>query len=75
MGWTPGQLMLGAGQTDQARRVPAGARAAAAKIGWADRAQQITDLLTAVSSGNAKKGLYTRHLFWYWGKSIKDKAS
>jgi hypothetical protein len=39
-----GQLLMAAGQTDEARGVLGDARAAAAKIGWADRVQQITGL-------------------------------
>lgn len=45
MGMTLGQLLIAAGQADQARQVLDTSRAAAAKLGWSDMAQQISDLL------------------------------
>ena len=45
MGWTLGQLLIAAGQADQARQVLGDSLAAATKIGWTDLAQQISDLL------------------------------
>ena len=40
-----GQLLMAAGQADQARQVLGEALVAATKIGWTDEAQQINQLL------------------------------
>jgi hypothetical protein len=40
-----GQVLMAAGETDMARQVLGEALAAATKIGWTDRAQQINELL------------------------------
>jgi hypothetical protein len=45
VGGTLGQLLMAAGQADQARRVLGGALAAATKLGWTDMARQINELL------------------------------
>ena len=45
VGWPLGQLLMAAGQADQARLVLGEARAAATKVGWGDLARQINDLL------------------------------
>jgi hypothetical protein len=49
VGWTLGQLLIAAGQADQGRQVLEASRAAAAKIGWTDIAQQINELLNPPS--------------------------
>ena len=46
IGCALGPLLAAAGQEDQARQVLTAAQAAATAIGWADRAQQATELLT-----------------------------
>jgi tetratricopeptide (TPR) repeat protein len=46
VGWELGQLLVAAGQGDLARQVLGDALAAAAKIGWTDLAQQISELLS-----------------------------
>ena len=45
VGRTLGQLLLAAGQADQARQVLGDSLAAAAKLGWTDMARQISELL------------------------------
>ena len=45
VGTTLGQLLMAAGQPDQARQVLSDSLAAAAKIGWTDAVQQINELL------------------------------
>lgn len=45
VGITLGQLLMAAGQHDQARDVLSDSLAAATKIGWTDGVQQINDLL------------------------------
>jgi tetratricopeptide (TPR) repeat protein len=50
-----GQLLMAAGQTDEARRVLGDARAAAAKIGWTDRVQQITGLRNSPPAASEDK--------------------
>ena len=52
MGWTLGQLLIAAGQADQARQVLGDSLAAATKIGWTDLAQQISELLNRPTEGN-----------------------
>ena len=50
MGSTLGQLLMAAGQADQARQVLTDSLAAATKIGWTDMAQQISDLLDPLAA-------------------------
>ena len=45
VGITLGQLLIAAGQTDLARQVLGDSLAAAAKLGWTDMVQQISELL------------------------------
>jgi len=45
VGGTLGQLLMAAGQADQARQVLEASLAAAAKLGWTDMVQQISQLL------------------------------
>jgi hypothetical protein len=42
---TLGQLLIAAGQADQARQVLGASLAAATKLGWTSMIQQINDLL------------------------------
>jgi hypothetical protein len=51
-GITLGQLLLDAGQTGQARQVLASSLAAAARLGWTDMAQRISDLLNPAATVN-----------------------
>ena len=52
VGWALGQLLLAAGESDQARRVLGDAWAAAAKIGQTGLVQQISDLLNPPDAGS-----------------------
>ena len=49
VGSTLGQLLMAAGQADQARQVLGDSLAAAAKLGWTDLARQINELLNPPS--------------------------
>jgi len=49
VGITLGQLLMAEGQTDLARQVLGDSLAAATKIGWTDRVQQINELLNRPS--------------------------
>jgi tetratricopeptide (TPR) repeat protein len=51
VGWTLSQLLMAAGQTDQARQVLGDAMVAATKIGWTDLVQQINELLESTGAG------------------------
>ena len=52
VGRTLGQLLIAAGQADQARQVLGDSLAAATKIGWTDMAQQISELLNPPPTTN-----------------------
>ena len=52
VGTTLGQLLLAAGQAEQARQVLGDSLAAAAKIGWTGKAQQINELLNPADTTN-----------------------
>jgi tetratricopeptide (TPR) repeat protein len=52
VGTALGQLLIAAGQADQARRVLGDSLAAAAKIGWTGVAQQISELLNPPAPAN-----------------------
>ena len=52
MGWTLGQLLIAAGQADEARQVLGDALAAATTIGWTDLIdQQINELQLNLPTG------------------------
>jgi len=46
VGFVLGRLLLAVGQPDEARRVLTAAHAAAVKLGWTDRVQQISELFS-----------------------------
>ena len=53
VGTTLGQLLIAAGQADQARQVLSDSLSAASKIGWTSMIQQISDLLNQVPAEEA----------------------
>jgi len=52
VGITLGQMLIAAGQADQARQVLGDSLAAATKIGWTDAIQQISKLLNPPATTN-----------------------
>ncbi len=52
VGWALGQLLIAAGDNDSARQVLGDTRSAAARLGQADLAQQISELLNSPDAGS-----------------------